>query len=215
MRNQLGGIERKQYDRHPPRGKRQWLLGRIAVKDAVRRWLWDSGAGDIYPAEIQVHNDKSGRPYLTGVHGRKLPELAVSIAHRAETGVAIVRPGPCGIDIEEIAERPDSTYAAACGADELALLAERAAATGERKAVWFARFWTAKEAVAKLLGTGLRGAPEKFEVISAEPDRLTVRVGGRDHLVPCRKIGNPPGLTAREYIVAWTAENEQEYGNEH
>jgi acyl transferase domain-containing protein/phosphopantetheinyl transferase len=215
MRNQLGGIERKQYDRHPPRGKRQWLLGRIAVKDAVRRWLWDSGAGDIYPAEIQVHNDKAGRPYLTGVHGRKLPELAVSIAHRAETGVAIVRPGPCGIDIEEIAERPDSTYAAACGADELALLAERAAATGERKAVWFARFWTAKEAVAKLLGTGLRGAPEKFEVISAEPDRLTVRVGGRDHLVPCRKIGNPPGLTAREYIVAWTAENEQEYGNEH
>jgi acyl transferase domain-containing protein/phosphopantetheinyl transferase len=208
MRNQLGGVEREQYDRYPPRGKRQWLLGRIAAKDAARRWLWESGEGDIYPAEIQVHNDKSGRPYLRGRHGRKLPELVVSIAHRAETGVAIVRPGPCGIDIEEVTERSESTYRAACGPSELALLAERAESTGERAAVWFARFWTAKEAVAKLLGTGLRGAPETFEVISAEPDRVTIRVGGRDHLVRCQTIGNPLGLTAREYIVAWTAENE-------
>ncbi|MDT7724867.1 MAG: hypothetical protein QOI21_1443 [Actinomycetota bacterium] len=210
MRNQLGGGEREQYDKHPPRGKRQWLLGRIAAKDAVRRWLWASGEDDVYPAEIQVHNDKSGRPYLAGVHGRVLPELTVSIAHRAEAGVAIVRAGPCGIDVEEIVEHPVDTYAAACGADELALLADLAELSGERDAVWFARFWTAKEAVAKMLGTGLGGAPEKFEVVSAEPDRLTVRVGGHEHLVWCAAIGNPPGLVARDYIVAWTAENEQE-----
>jgi phosphopantetheinyl transferase len=212
MRNQLGGIEREQYDRRPPRGKRQWLLGRIAAKDAARHWLWESGEGEIYPAEIQVYNDESGRPFLTGAHDRVLPELTVSIAHRAEVGVAIVRPGPCGIDVEEIVEHHVDTYAAACGPDELALLADHAEASGERDAVWFARFWTAKEAVAKLLGTGLRGAPEKFEVISAAPDRLTVRVGGREHLVRCAAIGNPPGLVTREYIVAWTAENEQETG---
>jgi phosphopantetheinyl transferase len=215
MRNHLGGVEREQYARRAPAGKRQWLLGRIAAKDAARRWLWDSGVGDIYPAEIQVHNDESGRPYLAGVHGRRLPELTVSIAHRAETGVAIVRPGPCGIDIEEIADRPESTYAVACGSTELALLARLVAATAEREAVWFARFWTAKEAVAKLLGTGLRGAPQKFEVISAAADQVTVRVGGLDHLVRCTTIGNPTGLIAREYIVAWTAENEQELGYEY
>ncbi|HEV7976183.1 beta-ketoacyl synthase N-terminal-like domain-containing protein [Amycolatopsis sp.] len=212
MRNQLGGVEREQYDRRPPRGKRQWLLGRIAAKDAARHWLWKSGEGELYPAEIQVRNDESGRPFLTGAHGRVLPELTVSIAHRAEVGVAIVRPGPCGIDVEEIVEHPVDTYAAACGPDELALLADQAEASGERDAVWFARFWTAKEAVAKLLGTGLRGAPEKFEVIGAEAERLTVRVGGREHLVRCAAIGNPPGLVTREYIVAWTAENEQETG---
>jgi phosphopantetheinyl transferase len=82
--------------------------------------------------------------------------------------------------------------------------------TAEREAVWFTRFWTAKEAVAKLLGTGLRGAPQKFEVISAGAAQLTVRVDGRDHLVRCTTIGNPPGLIAREYVVAWTAEIEQE-----
>jgi phosphopantetheinyl transferase len=103
----------------------------------------------------------------------------------------------------------------ACGSAELALLARLVAATAEREAVWFARFWTAKEAVAKLLGTGLRGAPQKFEVISAAADQVTVRVGGRDHLVRCTTIGNPTGLIAREYIVAWTAENEQELGYEY
>jgi 3-oxoacyl-(acyl-carrier-protein) synthase/phosphopantetheinyl transferase len=210
MRNHLGGVEREQYARRAPAGKRQWLLGRIAAKDATRQLLWDSGVGDVYPAEIQVHNGESGRPYLAGVHGRRLPELTVSIAHRAETGVAIVRPGPCGIDIEEIADRPESTHAVACGSAERALLARLVESTAEREAVWFTRFWTAKEAVAKLLGTGLRGAPQKFEVISAVADQLTVRVGGRDHLVRCTTIGNPPGLIAREYVVAWTAEIEQE-----
>ncbi len=110
MRNSLSIVERSQYAEHPPRGRRQWLLGRIAVKDAVRQWLWSQGAGPVFPAEIRVHNDESGRPYVTGLHGRTLPPLDVSLAHRAEAAVAIVRPhvpgpGP-GIDIEEVVDRP-------------------------------------------------------------------------------------------------------------
>lgn len=110
MRNSLSSVERSQYAEHPPRGRRQWLLGRIAVKDAVRQWLWGHGEGPVFPAEIRVHNDESGRPYVTGLHGRILPPLDVSLAHRAEAAVAIVRPhvpgpGP-GIDIEEVVERP-------------------------------------------------------------------------------------------------------------
>lgn len=73
MRNSLSSVERSQYAEHPPRGRRQWLLGRIAVKDAVRQWLWGHGEGPVYPAEIRVHNDESGRPYVTGLHGRTLP----------------------------------------------------------------------------------------------------------------------------------------------
>ncbi|MGO4758357.1 polyketide synthase dehydratase domain-containing protein, partial [Streptomyces sp. 2MCAF27] len=39
MRNHLAGAERRAYERQAPRGRRQWLLGRIAAKDAVRQWL--------------------------------------------------------------------------------------------------------------------------------------------------------------------------------
>lgn len=92
MRNHLGAAERARYEQQPPRGRRAWLLGRIAVKDAVRRLLWAQGEGPVFPAEIAVVNSPSGQPQVIGVHGRVLPPLAVSLAHRGEAAVALVRP---------------------------------------------------------------------------------------------------------------------------
>ncbi|MFF1546820.1 beta-ketoacyl synthase N-terminal-like domain-containing protein [Streptomyces sp. NPDC058291] len=211
MRNSLGGAERAQYARHAPRGRRQWLLGRIAVKDAVRQWLWDQGEGPVFPAELRVHNDDTGRPYVTGVHGRVLPELDVSLAHCAEAAVAIVRahrpgPGP-GIDVEEVAERTLEAMAAVLGAHELRLLRRLSADTGDGEALWFTRFWAAKEAVAKAEGTGFGGRPRDFAVLDAAPagDRLTVAGRlERAYTVHCAPAANPPRLPARAYAVAWT-----------
>jgi acyl transferase domain-containing protein/phosphopantetheinyl transferase len=209
MRNALSGAERSAYEQHAPRGRRQWLLGRIAVKDAVRQWLWDHGEGPVFPAEIRVGNDEQGRPFVTGLHGRTLPALDVSLAHCAEAGVAIVRPhvpgpGP-GIDLEEVAARDEQTLAAALGADELALLRASCAATGEPEALWFTRFWAAKEAVAKAEGTGFRGRPRDFAVIEAAPARLVVSGRlERAYPVRCEQVANPPGLPDRDYVVAWT-----------
>ncbi|MFD7872609.1 beta-ketoacyl synthase N-terminal-like domain-containing protein [Streptomyces sp. NPDC059766] len=211
MRNSLGGQERSEYARHAPRGRRQWLLGRIAVKDAVRQWLWDHGEGPVFPAELRVHNDDVGRPYVTGVHGRELPPLDVSLAHRAEAGVAIVRPhtpapGP-GIDIEEVTDRDPHAIASVLGADELRLLHGLRAATGDSEALWFTRFWAAKEAVAKAEGTGFGGRPRDFVVLEASPAGDELTVSGRlerAYAVRCAPAANPPGLTERAYAVAWT-----------
>ncbi|MFF3372928.1 beta-ketoacyl synthase N-terminal-like domain-containing protein [Streptomyces sp. NPDC002680] len=219
MRNSLGGEERSLYERHAPRGRRQWLLGRIAAKDAVRRWLWEKeGEGGVFPAEIRVHNDpSSGRPYVTGLHGRTLPPLDISLAHSGEAGVAIVRPrrtdsapgapgtGP-GIDIEEVVHRDASTLATALNPAELALLRAQSTATGDSEALWFTRFWAAKEAVAKAEGTGFGGRPRDFAVREVPAaDRLLV--SGRlapAYTVHHERTGNPPGLPEREYVVAWT-----------
>jgi len=157
MRNQLGSGEREQYDRQSPRAKRQWLLGRIAAKDAVRRWLWDHGESEVFPAELLLRDND-----IVGVHGRKAPELTVSFAHHAELGVAIARRGRCGIAVEP-ADDPD---------------AERTAA---------------RDALVKAFGA--RSAPSE---------------DGAVHVVRSTRIGNPPGLPHREYIVAWTADDEQE-----
>ncbi|MFF3336364.1 beta-ketoacyl synthase N-terminal-like domain-containing protein [Streptomyces sp. NPDC002888] len=211
MRNSLGGAERSEYAEHAPRGRRQWLLGRIAVKDAVRRWLWDHGEGPVWPAELRVHNDDLGRPYVTGVHGRTPPPLDVSLAHCAETGVAIVRPhtpgpGP-GIDVEEVTDRSPETLAAALGADELRLLKDVSITTGDSEALWFTRFWAAKEAVAKAEGTGFGGRPRDFAVLEVTPDGDRLTVSGRlerAYTVHCAPAANPPGLPERAYVVAWT-----------
>ncbi|MGW3284658.1 type I polyketide synthase [Streptomyces sp. NPDC001002] len=210
MRNSLSGAERSQYAEHAPRGRRQWLLGRIALKDAVRQWLWDHGEGPVFPAEIRVHNDDLGRPYVTGLHGRELPALDVSLAHRAESAVAIVRPhtpgpGP-GIDLEEVVERDPSTFLTAFGPAELRLLHTVCANTGESEALWFTRFWAAKEAVAKAEGTGFGGRPRDFEVLEVPgTDRLLVSGRlERAYTVHLERSVNPPALPDRDYVVAWT-----------
>jgi len=220
MRTYLGAGERGQYERCPPRTRRQWLLGRVAVKDAVREHLWRHGAGPIFPAEIGVANDAAGRPGVTGVHGRDLPAFDVSIAHRAEVGVAIARPRVgthgvgthgvgthgVGIDVEEIVDRPASTADLALSEPERALLATLVADTGEPPRVWFTRFWAAKEAVGKALGTGLDGRPRRFTVTAATGTELRVDVAeaSRTFRVRHTRIANPPDLPAREYVVAWT-----------
>ncbi|MEU4165519.1 beta-ketoacyl synthase N-terminal-like domain-containing protein [Streptomyces sp. NPDC026665] len=233
MRNSLGGQERSEYAGHAPRGRRQWLLGRIAAKDAVRQWLWDHGEGPVFPAELRVLNDDMGRPYVTGVHGRDVPPLDISLAHRAEAGVAIVRPhtpapGP-GIDIEEVTVRDPQTMATVLGVGELRLLRRLCAAAddnggghsgntgpdsdtgtgtgGDIEALWFTRFWAAKEAVAKAEGTGFGGRPRDFTVLEASPEGDTLTVSGRlerAYAVRCAPAANPPGLADRAYVVAWT-----------
>ncbi|MFJ9425257.1 beta-ketoacyl synthase N-terminal-like domain-containing protein [Streptomyces sp. NPDC101249] len=205
MRNMLGGAERARHAEQPPTRRRRHLLGRIAAKDAVRRLLWEEGADEVYPAEIALHNDGAGRPVVSGVHGRDLGEgLTVSLAHCAEAAVALARRGPCGIDLEEVTARPASTVAAACGPEERALLARTVAAGGDSEDLWFTRFWTAKEAVAKELGTGLGGRPEDFRVTAARPDLLRVEHAGSAWEVRCGQVAAPAGLPERTYVVAWT-----------
>ncbi|GAB2698106.1 type I polyketide synthase [Kitasatospora kifunensis] len=220
MRNHLGAVERARYEQQSPRARRPWLLGRIAAKDAVRRWLWAQGESGVFPAEIEVRNEESGRPRVFGVHGRLLPALEVSLAHRGEAAVAIVRPSRpggwpgVGIDLEEVVERPAETLSVALGPAEIRLLTECQMSYGGSEMLWFTRFWAAKEAAAKSEGTGLRGRPREFAVVAAEPSALTVVAGGpagpgrpagpRTHHLRCTQLSSPPGLPQRTYVVAWT-----------
>ncbi|MGL4305418.1 MAG: beta-ketoacyl synthase N-terminal-like domain-containing protein [Mycobacteriaceae bacterium] len=205
MRNMLGSTEREMYEKQPPRTKRQWLLGRIAAKDAVRKLLWRMDPEDIYPAELEIHNDNSGKPYVIGIHGREIPELTISIAHRGEIGVGIAHNDPCGIDIEIVTDHPESTYATVLTESEKQHLDAWKKDSGEPKELWFARFWTAKEAVAKARGTGLQGRPRSFEVIARPTrDSLLVQIGEDFHPVHHTQVSNQENLTPRDYVVSWT-----------
>jgi phosphopantetheine--protein transferase-like protein len=221
MHRYLSALERATYEQCHPRARRQWLLGRIAVKDAVRKRLSDTGDGGVFPAEIRVYNDESGRPRVSGMHGRLLPALHVSLAHCQEAAVALVRgtgdaqTSDCcsvGIDIEEVTERHRSIYGIVLTDQEKRLLSNCCTNSGETEVLWLTKFWAAKEAVAKAEGVGLAGQPKRFEVLEIEGSKLLVG-GEMDHSVrperPMYRVHiaqeeNIGGLPKREYIVAWT-----------
>lgn len=205
MRRYLNAAERPRYEALTPNTRRQWLLGRIAAKDAVRHRLWDLGAGPIYPAEVTVDNDDQGRPRASGAFRATYVSLAHCAGRGRSPGIAVALAGlaPVGIDIEAVSERDPGT-------EEIALTdAERAhldRLPGGDRAAWFARLWTAKEAVAKSIGTGLSGRPRAFEVrvsTAAPDDDLALVVTAPDgsaHHVTSTMITHE----ATAYAVAWT-----------
>jgi phosphopantetheine--protein transferase-like protein len=201
MRYYLGAAERAEYARRNLRAARQWLLGRIAVKDAVRQWLWDAGAGPMHPVEITVGNDASGRPWVAGPFAEP-PE--VSLAHTGSLAAALVgnpgRSSGVGIDIEQIIDRDERTVAAILTDAERRLLDGVCSSVVERPS-WVTRFWAAKEAVAKAAGTGLGGCPHQFAIKRVDAERLLVTAGDG---APSRWVQTELGAEVEPYAVAWT-----------
>ncbi|MDT0530690.1 4'-phosphopantetheinyl transferase superfamily protein [Micromonospora sp. DSM 115977] len=107
-------------------------------------------------AEIVVEHGRDGRPLVTVSGAGARVELPVSVS-RADGVVAVAAraAGPVGIDVEWCRPLPALALAGRWFAPaEAAWLAERDA---DGRARDFLRLWTAKEAVGKALGTGLRG----------------------------------------------------------
>ncbi len=208
MRQYLGAAERAEYSRRNPRAARQWLLGRIAVKDAVRQWLWDAGGGPMHPVEITVSNDERGRPFVIGPF---TAPPAVSIAHSGPLAAAVVGNRDLGdspgVDIELVEARDAGTEATIMTEAERDLLDEvcgRSPDPDTARAGWLTRFWTAKEAVAKAEGTGLGGRPHRFVVERVDGDRLLVRSRRNNAYTPTHWVRTALGAAPEPYALGWT-----------
>jgi phosphopantetheine--protein transferase-like protein len=205
MRRYLNAAERAEYEGLNARRQRQWLLGRIAAKDAVRHWMWEQGHGPVFPCEITVSNDPTGQPRVSGPFAG---DLHVSIAHSGEFGAALVSPdGPVGIDVEAVDDRALDTERIGFTAAEHHLLdAEARAATASAppdahaRTTALVRFWAAKEAVAKARGTGFLGNPRNFEVTRKTGDVLDIVTDGDRYQATTQLIDGPSAT----YAVAWT-----------
>ena len=99
-------------------------------------------------------------------------DLRISIAHCDGKGVCLVAIGrDVGVDMEKIEARPESFETTAFRDEELALIADLG---GEQRDEWITRMWCAKEAVAKMRGTGFQGNPKRFPVSALDGERAQV-----------------------------------------
>jgi len=172
-----GGIKKLQR-------QREWLLGRIAAKDAVRWLLRERGGARLFPIEVAIEAGPGGGP-LVGVPSGD--DVRVSIAHKDAIGVAIAAEGVTpGIDIEKVAPRGEGFAGIAFSPAELALV------DGRDRDETLTRMWAAKEAAGKAAGTGLAHAPKHLVVSALDGDRVCVNgrwIATRRHI---------------DYIIAWT-----------
>lgn len=212
---QLAKSERERYMALKTYRQRQWLLGRVAAKDAVRDLLWKGGERDVYPAEIVIENDGNGAPFAKGNHGRRLPPLYISMSHVEGYAVALCRtresaPGGVGIDTERL-RRVDQGLVASSLTPAEADLIRRTAKDSEDLDLLFWRFWTAKEAVSKLDGLGLRHKPGEIIVTSAGSETLDLSRYRSDtetrHVVASR-VHRPSDSSDVAFVVSWTIDTE-------
>ncbi len=207
----LGFEERAEWRERqgePLRSRRQWLLGRMALKEAVRWWIHARTGVLPYPADIFVGHDEFGAPFVDGWWNDSLIAAPrVSLSHDSESNIAAVSDDeyPVGVDAERVGRirRPES-MAGALTASERDWLQQQPDPSAA-----VLRLWCAKEAAAKWCGRGLEGAPEAFEVtFESGGAECLATVHAADMMIPVRilHVGNSilaiaeyePGMTKVE-----------------
>ena len=172
----LDASERRDFAEMPGSTARrtEWLFGRVAAKEAVRRYLKDYYQARWSDADIRIWADGSGKPHALGAWNDYLnTKLDIAIAHTAQFVVAVVAANArVGVDVESVQRDLSEEFTAGVFTpDELELAAD--AADASRSLI---RFWCAKEAVSKALGTGIRYSPREMRVANFMADTGTVEI---------------------------------------
>jgi malonyl CoA-acyl carrier protein transacylase/phosphopantetheinyl transferase len=203
----LGPAEWKQFYnlQGPDQRRTEWLFGRVAAKDCTRH-LWHRRFGKrLFPADIEIAADSFGRPMAShpGIDG-KLP--CISIAHSAGVCAAIAAfDRRVGIDLERVEKRGANFEEIAFDRLERELLDVFDPDRDEA----VARFWCAKEALCKALGTGMIDGPRTAVVRAADRHGGTLKLAigaGLESSYPELKSARLTVWTKREndFIVAIT-----------
>ncbi len=209
----LSPSERAQFVRRRGATARrsQWMMGRLAAKDAVRALLKRTCDLELCPADVEVGKGEAGEPVAQGAWTRNVQKApVVSLAHTEGLAVAVAGIGETGlrlgVDVERVRSMPAGFEEEAFAAPERELLAPL---RGERREEWVMRLWCAKEAVGKGLGRGLLDGPQSVVAERLDLETGTVWTGLRGKLAADfaeLADGGIAAYTTRdgEYVVATT-----------
>jgi len=142
------------------RRRAEWLLGRWAAKQLLRRVL--PQMANLPLSALSIENSPVGVPQVR-LAGERLPGC-LSISHR--DGGALVAwtqasSGHLGVDLERV-----EAHSAAFAADYFTPAEQHLVAEAEQKDVALSCLWSVKEAMLKALQTGLRLDTRSVEVLA-------------------------------------------------
>ncbi len=157
----LGEEERQIYAHFKVAKRRmEWLGGRLAVKDLVRRA--DPRCSSLERSQVQILYERGRVPRLA-IPG--IPEVPgrISISHSNGHVFVLYSPNvtPMGLDLEIIEPRSPEFVEDFFTAPEVALVKKQPV---EEQPLWTNLIWSSKEAVLKALSLGLRVDTRSVEV---------------------------------------------------
>lgn len=157
----------------------EWLLGRVALKEAVRCWYWERSGVLLLPSDVDIVVDASGKPYVAA---RMLAELGpppqISLSHVEGLTIAVAGPpeDPIGIGMQMTGRMKVADFIQSALSplerEKVEFLA------GDRREEMALRIWSAKEAVANKLGLGVKDWSSVLEVTEISPNGTSAVVSG-------------------------------------
>lgn len=189
----------------PPKRRSEWLLGRLAAKDAVRLILKERCGLELFPADIEILPDEWGQPQAAGAWEEALgARVLVTISHSGPSAAAIagLAQGAMapGLDIERLGAQTGDFIGAALTPEEIRLLGGPDQPEYHPRAL---RFWAAKEAVTKALGRGIIEKPMDLVIQEFDPQ------AGQATVAPAESIRRRyPELNGARWAVYTIQEGE-------
>lgn len=169
----LNENEKEFWYKLPEKGSRRgdWLLGRVAAKDALRQWAKENFGMTLAPTDIEILPNELGKPLITCPKLEKLAPIPdMSISHCGGSVVAALGTANThiGIDIENFDIRQVGEWLqSAFTLQELTFVPPDDQRT-------LLGLWSAKEAAAKAMGIGLQGTPRRWQITDVSIDKHNV-----------------------------------------
>jgi 4'-phosphopantetheinyl transferase len=155
----LSPIERQRFERMRfPKRRSEWLRGRWAAKHLLLTCdsTWNQMALDA----ITIAAEPEGAPYYEIAGQGRIP-ACLSISHRHQMVLCALAPFKIGVDLEAVEPRSAEFV------EDFFTPAEAAVWSGlgeAQRPLWANLAWSAKEAVLKALGKGLRLDTRRVEI---------------------------------------------------
>ncbi|MDY0000359.1 MAG: SDR family NAD(P)-dependent oxidoreductase [Polyangia bacterium] len=147
----------------------EWIAGRLAAKELVRRHLRDRHGLALARERIEIATDPGGAPFALVPSRPGLAALlpAISITHACGRAIALGLPVTgsgvrVGVDLTSLEPRPESFASQWLTPREQRLL--DALGTAPERQLRIAELWSLKEAVSKALGLGLALTASELEI---------------------------------------------------
>lgn len=140
-----------------PQLQRRWIAARAGMRGILASVLGVSPQAPVFT--LGPH----GRPELAG---RNIPH-SFNLSHSDSLAAFAVSEAVIGVDVEQIKTLPESVAEMVFSKPEIAALE---AEPEDARALAFYRYWTAKEAVLKALGTGLSVSGRSFAIDISRPE---------------------------------------------